>query len=138
MGLTGPIPDHILRLMAPADRPRGKAGKLMSELLEKREFDLERKEQGRFAGLLNFARERGELLYDWSRTDKRTRNRKGRADFWIMARGRGLQIEFKAPGGRLSPAQKDEKEKAEASGTIYKIVHSADEAWQLTKFWLEQ
>jgi hypothetical protein len=81
----------------------------------------------------------GELIYDWSATHKRTTNITGRADFWIAANNRFLQIEFKAAVvGRLSPEQKRMRDKSKAAGVSYHIAHSADEAHKLLVYWLEE
>jgi hypothetical protein len=97
----------------------------------------ERQEQSIFANLLRQRKERGELIYDWSATHKRTTNITGRADFWIAANNRFLQIEFKAIAGKLSPAQAREKEYAVAAGNDYWMVGSADEANRLLVKWME-
>jgi hypothetical protein len=140
MGIKIPLPPNISRkIVDPADRKAiGKAAETPEQSNDKFAGKLEREEQKQFAGLLRLAMERGELIFDWSRTDRRTTNITGRADFWIAANNRFLQIEFKAATGRLSREQVVMKHCSEASGTDYNIVFRATEAFELLKQWLEE
>src|SRR5215469_1880336 len=51
---------------------------------------LERAEQNTFATWLTLQESSGKLVFDWSRMDRRTTNRKGMPDFRVYARNRVL------------------------------------------------
>jgi|SRR5262245_34514461 len=80
MGLTGPSPEHVLRLMSARDRALlGKGGLTASEAIAMYNKRLEREEQRLFAREL----ERFRLPYYWHRTDKRTGATCGTPDFIV-------------------------------------------------------
>jgi hypothetical protein len=134
MGLSGPLPDHILRLMAPADRPRGKAGKLMSELLDKEERDLERDQHKIFWNYCLLK----DITVDYHNPTKKTTNRKGWPDFPCYKDGRVLFIEFKSLTGRLSKDQKERREELERQGFKYVVVTAASDAIEIVQTYLLQ
>lgn len=134
MGLTGPLPDHILRRMAPSDRPRGKAGKLMSELAEKEERDNERAQHKIFWNYCLLK----DITVDYHRPDKRTTNRKGWPDFPCYKNGRVLFLEFKTANGRLSKEQKEMREELERQGFKYVVVVGASDAIDIADTYLIQ
>jgi hypothetical protein len=138
MSLRGPLPPNISRLMAKETRKQiGPNAETPEESSAKEATKTEREEQSTFADLLRQRKERGELIYDWSATHKKTTNITGRADFWVAANNKFLQLEFKAPGGRLSPEQKQMKSNSQAAGVDYHIVRSAADAYLLLVQWLE-
>ncbi len=95
---------------------------------------LERDEQRVFANWLLRHEAQDELSYDWSRTDKRSTSRIGKLDFVIYgAVGKSLHLEFKQPGGRVTPEQAKEIIRLTKLGHVATIVHSADEAIKLTE-----
>jgi hypothetical protein len=53
---------------------------------------------------------------------------KGRLDFTIIYKGRGIALEVKRPGQKPTPTQLIEIERVRAAGGIAEVVHSADEA----------
>jgi hypothetical protein len=135
------LTDQQAGLMSLADQEKYRPG-LPAPLVKKRKkatkFErLEKEEQAEFARLLENAYERGELIYDWSRTDKRTTNKTGRADFWIGANGRLLQIEFKGLTGRFSPEQNEMRKHSVAAGVDYHVVSDCVGAFALLRQWLE-
>jgi hypothetical protein len=97
----------------------------------------ERQEQSIFANLLRQRKERGELQYNWNKTNQASTSLPGIADFWIASKNKFLQIEFKAAAGKLSPVQRREKECAEAAGNDYWIVRSSDQAHEIFVQWME-
>ena len=102
MGLSGPLPEHLLRCMDPKDRVHlGKAGLTAKEATAVAQKRLEREEQRIFARELT----RLELPFCWDRTDKRTGATLGVPDFIVGVAGVTLWIEFKALGGTLSLEQ---------------------------------
>jgi hypothetical protein len=121
------IPDNILRLMDPRDRPKGNAGLTSEQGEAKRLLKLEREEHGRFVNFL----ERNQIAYTHSRTDKRTTANLGVADFLIPCYR--LAIEFKRHGGKLSVEQDRWRLRHEARGGIYRVVCSYQEAVAITE-----
>jgi hypothetical protein len=135
------LTDHQAGLMSRADQEKYRPG-LPAPILKKRKtptkFErLEKEEQAEFARLLQNAYERGELVFDWSRTDRRTTNKTGRADFWIAANGRFLQIEFKGLTGRFSPEQNEQRKHSQLAGVDYHVVSDTVGAFTLLRQWLE-
>ena len=128
MGLTGPLPEHVLRLMSARDRALlGKGGLTASEAIAMYNKRLEREEQRLFAREL----ERFRLPYYWHRTDKRTGATVGTPDFIVGVAGETLWIEFKAPGGVLSNAQIEFATRLGVQGLRLHICRSATEAVKL-------
>jgi hypothetical protein len=106
------IPENILRLMDPAARAQyDKAGWLPEEALAKHWRRLERDEQNTLVAWLMLQEEAGKLTFDWSRTDRKTTNRKGMPDFRIYRDGRALLGEMKMDNAKLSPDQIEMREK---------------------------
>jgi VRR-NUC domain-containing protein len=102
------IAPNILRWMSEAERaryapvvtaaPKAFGGKDSGES--------EKLEQGKFAKWLKEQWQAGRLEYFWQRTDKRATGKAGTPDFIVaVPKGKTLWIEFKAPGGTLSPVQ---------------------------------
>lgn len=131
------LTDKQWGLASPADQARfGRVPAEHARKMPTKQQRLEKQEQSDFARLLEQAFERGELIFDWSATHKRTTNKTGRADFWIAANDRFLQIEFKRAGvGRMSPEQKEMRSHSQAAGVAYNIVSTAAEAHQLLVRW---
>lgn len=68
------------------------------------------------------------IVFDHSRTDKRTTNTVGQPDFQIYARGaRSLFIEIKVLGGKLRPEQEDRKCELERLGFMVLICNTVEE-----------
>jgi hypothetical protein len=103
MGLTGPLPEHVLRLMSARDRALlGKGGLTASEAIAMYNKRLEREEQRLFAREL----ERFRLPYYWHRTDKRTGATCGTPDF-IVGESRGGRFGLNSKlKGASSPMRK--------------------------------
>lgn len=128
MTITGPLPEHVLRLMSARDRALlGKGGLTASEAIAMYNKRLEREEQRLFAREL----ERFRLPYYWHRTDKRTGATCGTPDFIVGVSGRTLWIEFKAQGGELSNAQIEFATRLGVQGLRLHICRSATEAVKL-------
>lgn len=122
-------------LMAPVDR-KELGIEAPSETRQRMLRKLEREEQNTLVGWL-VLRERDDVLtYDWSRTDRKTTNRKGMPDFRLYAEGRALLGEMKVGGAKLSDEQVEMIEKFGRSGTEVQIWHSAAQAIEAIREWL--
>jgi hypothetical protein len=97
---------------------------------------LERNEQKTLVSWLTLQEEAGKLTFDWSRTDRKTTNRKGMPDFRIYRDGRALLGEMKMDGARLSPDQIEMREKFLRAGTEVQIWSSAEIGIRATRNWL--
>jgi VRR-NUC domain len=109
-----------------------------SERHARLERKLERDEQNTFAAWLSLREADRVLVYDWSRTDRATTNRKGLPDFRIYTRGRVLLIEMKVATGKLSADQEVMIEKFICCETVVYVCYSAAEAIERTRDWLMQ
>jgi hypothetical protein len=132
-----------LERMAPADRQvvaaavgHPNAGLTSEEALVKGLRRLERQEQNTLVSWLMLQEEAGKLTFDWSRTDRKTTNRKGMPDFRIYRDGRALLGEMKMDGAKLSPDQIEMREKFLRSGTEVQLWSSAEVGIRATKNWL--
>jgi|SRR6267378_284970 len=131
------IPDCVLRAMDPRDRPKGNAGLTAASAMQKSTGRLERDEQRIFYNWLLSHERNGELIFDWSRTDKKTTRRLGALDFVIHSKmGRTLFLEFKLKGAYLRPEQERQIELLTALGFITAIPQSAAQAILITRNWL--
>lgn len=54
----------------------------------------------------------------------------GAADYTVMWAGGGALIEFKAPGGYQTPAQREFEASAKGAGVPYAVCRSWQEAWR--------
>jgi hypothetical protein len=132
-----------LERMAPADRQvvaaavgHPNAGLTTEEALAKYWHRLERDEQKTLVSWLMLQEEAGKLTFDWSRTDRKTTNRKGMPDFRIYRDGRALLGEMKMDGAKLSPDQIEMREKFLRSGTEVQLWSSAEFGIRATRNWL--
>lgn len=130
------LPDRIIeRIADPAERRRHMT---VTDAQAKYARNAERREQNTLVKWLSLHEEDGTLCYDWSRTDRKTTNRKGIPDFRIYRNGRALLGEMKMEGARLSPDQIEMIEKFERSGTKVQIWESAAAGIRAIKEWLER
>jgi hypothetical protein len=133
----GVIPNNrMLELMQTEDRPKGRAGMTAAEGHERLCRRLERDEQRTLANWLSLREADDVLVFDWSRTDRRTTNRKGMPDFRLYAKGRALLGEMKIEDGRLSADQVEMIERFKRSGTQVQLWCSAKEAIEKIRDWL--
>jgi hypothetical protein len=137
------LPDSFKKLMSTADRHviaaaagHPNAGLTTEEALAKHLRRLERDEQKTLVSWLMLQEEAGKLTFDWSRTDRKTTNRKGMPDFRIYRDGRALLGEMKMDGAKLSPDQIEMREKFLRSGTEVQLWSSAEVGIRATKNWL--
>jgi hypothetical protein len=135
-------PDQ-LALLSPADRRvvavavgHPNAALSSEEALAKGLRRLERQEQNTLVAWLTLQEEAGKLTFDWSRTDRKTTNRKGMPDFRLYRQGRALLGEMKMDGAKLSVDQIEMREKFLRSGTEVQIWSSAEVGIRATKNWL--
>jgi hypothetical protein len=133
---------HLER-MVPADRQvvaaavgHPNAGLTTEEALAKHLRRLERDEQKTLVSWLMLWEEAGKLTFDWSRTDRKTTNRKGMPDFRIYRDGRVLLGEMKMDGAKLSPDQIEMREKFLRAGTEVQLWSSAEVGIRATRNWL--
>lgn len=128
------LPDRIIeRIVDPIERRRHMT---VVDAQAKYATNLERQEQKILVGWLSLQEEEGTLCFDWSRTDRRTTNRKGMPDFRIYRDGRTLLGEMKMEGAKLSIDQQEMIEKFERSGTSVQIWTSASSGIAAIKEWL--
>lgn len=97
------IPDHILRKMDPADRPKGKAGMTLAEVYERASRRNEKEIQEQIA---NYLRQKN-IPFHRARMDKKTTGTIGWPDFTFPhpITGRFMGVEVKAYGCHESPEQ---------------------------------
>jgi hypothetical protein len=133
------IPDNILKLMDPKDRPKGAAGQTWAEANTHGIARSEREEQRLFYNwLLPFENNR-EIIFDWSRTDKPTTRRLGALDFVIYHKmGQTLFLEFKLKGSGLRPEQERQVEILTDLGFMVAIPQNAGQAIAITRKWFLQ
>ncbi len=130
-GFEGPLPDHVLRKLNKADRPKGVAG------MTKKEIEVlndERTEKDIHDNIEAYLR-RNAIPYDHSRMDKRTTNKRGHPDFSIYLCNHVLFIEVKKPDGKLSEVQKERIDELQKAGCMVWLCFSYEEAKRIiTKF----
>jgi len=130
MGISGPLPENLLRCMDAKDRaPLGASGLTAAEAVHKAQRREERKEQGLFALELS----RRALPYVWRQTCARSTASIGTPDFIFTLRGVTWWVEFKAPGGKLSPEQVEFGQRLSRQGVQLQVCRSATEAIGLIK-----
>jgi hypothetical protein len=134
MGITPN--NRIIELMQPEDRPKGRAGMTATEGHERMVRKLEREEQNMLVSWLSLREADGVLCYDWSRTDRKTTNRKGMPDFRIYRGPYALLGEMKIEDGRLSGDQVEMVEKFMRAGAEVQVWSSAAEAIEKIRDWL--
>jgi len=131
MGITGPLPNHILKLMKKEDRPEGVAGMTTDEVAEMNDKQTERDIHDDIESYLR----RNRIPYDHSRMDKRTTNKVGDPDFKIYMFNHVLFLEVKKPDGKLSPEQIKRIEELQLRGNTVEICYSYDQAKNLIEKW---
>ena len=134
MGIPpGQIPAKLIADPAEA-KQYGKVD--LAERSAKKERRHELKEQATFDTWLRLKRSEGLLTFTHPRSDKPTTLEVGHLDFEIRARGRCIMLEFKAAGGRITPAQKAFLAAEWRAGNPADICYSAAEAIELVRQWL--
>ena len=123
------LPDRLLKLMDPRDRPPGPAGLTAAQATDKNAQHLERDEQRIFAQWC----QSHQLPFVWHSTAHRTKASVGCPDFIVGLRGATLWIEFKCPGGKLSADQEDFLNRLTGQKITLHICHSASEAIELCR-----
>jgi hypothetical protein len=131
--MPGVLPNHVLKLMEPADRKAlGKAGVTAEEAIAKAEARSERQSQRTFSNWLSLR----ELYFITPRSDKRSTIKPGHPDFTILAGGRVLFIEMKTPAGRLRYEQEQCIAELIAKGFPVVIARNELEAIRATRQFL--
>jgi len=131
--LTGPIPDHILRLMAQKDRPAGNAGLTLAEAFARESRRNEATLQRNIVGLLA---QRG-ITVNWSATHKRKTDKIGWPDLTFAVKAKGTRwaapvaLEVKLPGRHPEPHQQRVLDALAAQGWVTGVVRSEREALDL-------
>jgi hypothetical protein len=131
MGIRIQFSPHLIKLMDPADQAFYQPG--VHPPYEEdhhpppKTDKLEREEQRQFA---NYCLLHGYSMI-WHSTHKRSTGTVGAPDFSIWVNRKSLCIEFKRPGGKLSPDQEAWRRTHEGQGCVYYVVYSALEAIQL-------
>ena len=137
------LPGAFKKLMSTADRQvvaaaigHPNAALTSEEAAAKHLRRLERDEQKTLVSWLMLQEEAGKLTFDWSRTDRKTTNRKGMPDFRIYRDGRALLGEMKMDGAKLSPDQIEMREKFLRAGAEVQLWSSAEVGIRATRNWL--
>lgn len=134
MGYTGPIPEHFLRLMRPKERPSGPAGLTLEEAEEAGEISLEvRDVHAPILAWLDFH----QIPYVYHRTDRRSGIRQGWPDFTVLWQGKGVCIEAKRPGGKLSKKQEEVAAALNQAGISLLVTSDPNAAISFVKQMLE-
>lgn len=130
------LPDHFIKRMNPADRPKGPAGWTAEESGARYVRRTERQEQALFAQWLSRQKSMGELIYFWQRTDKRATGTKGWPDFSVGRSGQTMYLEFKVPNGSFSEAQVEVIDTLTRQGFLVAIPPTAAEAIRIITQWM--
>ncbi len=119
--IIGPIPDNILRRMAPEDRKvYGKAGMTLEELEVKNSLQSEEELQEATASLLRLRN----IRCFRSRMDKRPTGPTGWPDFIFAVRGRACAFECKRFGESPEPHQSEVMAALTNDGWFVRVVRS--------------
>jgi hypothetical protein len=129
------LPDRVKVLIEPSER-HDLGLETTSEMHERLVRRLERDEQTTLVNWLHLREEDGDLVYDWSRTDRKTTNRNGMPDFRLYAKNRTLLGEMKVAAGKLSPEQVEMLEKFQRAGTEVQLWRSSLEGIEKIRNWL--
>jgi hypothetical protein len=129
MKITGPIPEHILKLMPQEDRPLGPAGFTRKEIMELTCKKREKSMHDVFSQWLDL----NGIPYIHSRMDKRSTIQIGWPDFTIVFKGKALCIEFKMDGNNLSTEQEDTINNLIYTGTPVEVCWMAGDAIEKTR-----
>ena len=121
MGITGPLPEKLLRLMKPEDRkPMGKAGRTFDDVAAADAVKFEKELQKQIAAVLRLR----DIEANVSRMDRRTTQVVGWPDFTFAYRGYPVAWEVKIPTGRFSKEQRELLPKLAANGWIVSRITS--------------
>ncbi len=129
------LPDRVKVRMQPEER-KDLGLEVMSEQHARLVRRLEKDEQNTLLSWLSLREDDGILVYDSSRTDRKTTNRKGMPDFRLYAKGGALLGEMKVGAGKLSPDQVEMIEKFSRSGTPVHVWRSAMQGIEEIRNWL--
>ncbi len=134
MSFKGPLPNNILKLMAPEQRPKGAVGLTRDEAEQAGEVRHEIKDlHVPFQKWLDFHK----IPYIYHRSDKKSGIRKGWPDFTVISRGKVCCVEFKRPGQKLSSDQQGCRAMLEYDETPYMMTSDVNSAIVFTKHYLD-
>lgn len=129
------LPDNILKLMSPQDRAAlGKAGRTMDEISADNEKKLESEFQKDIGNYLRLK----DIVYGWSRMDRKTTTFKGWPDFVFAIRGRAIALEAKVGKRQTTPEQDQTHAAMRANGWEVHVVRTFPEVVAIIKRHLEQ
>ena len=80
--------------------------------------------------------QRWAIPYIYHRPDRRSGINRGHPDFTVLWQGKAFLIEFKVPGGKLSPDQLQRQEFLSRSGTTTLRLDSLEEAIRCLETWM--
>lgn len=118
------LPEHVLKRMNPADRPRGVAGMLRVEIDEKNDKKTEKEIQSQISGLLRIR----EIVFYQSRMDKKPTVAIGLPDFAFTYHSIPIALEVKTSIGKLTEEQTETHKNMRANGWKVFVVRSVQEA----------
>lgn len=121
--MTSFLPDHVLRLMNPADRPKGAAGKLRSEIAAAHEVKSEKQLQNQ---LEDWLRLKGVVVIR-QRMDRKSNTVMGLPDLCFCMNGIAFGLECKIQNKSAMPHQQQVMERMTANGWRCGVVHSLKE-----------
>jgi len=128
------VPDHILNIMHPQDRPKGNAGKTRVECEQKYSHKLEKDEHRTFSQWLDLK----EIPYIHAQNHKRSTIQIGWPDFTIFYNGMALCIEFKVKGNKPSEDQVRSMDKLRKNNVDCFVCETAVEAIDRIRMWIKQ
>lgn len=124
------IPERMRKCMAPETRKAiGPAAMTMDDAEQKRATRVEKAMHDRFIQWLNL----NGIPFVHSRMDKPSTIKMGFPDFTLLMNGRGVCVEFKAPGGKLKEEQADCLAKLHLAGVPVRVFEDVGAAIHFAK-----
>lgn len=125
MRIEGPIPDRILKMMDPKDRPKGVPGMTSSEIRSVAVDKAEKELQQEIVNYLNFKR----IKFINPAMHKKSGLPKGWPDFTILFTDRPAVFwECKRIGGALRPEQITHRDELQSLGFEWRLIRHLGEA----------
>lgn len=126
------VPDNILKLMAPKDRPKGNAGKTRNECEQVYSHKLEKDEHRTFSQWLSLK----EMPFIHAQNHKKSTIQIGWPDFTMFHNGHAICIEFKVKGNKPSEYQIRSMDKLRKNGIDCFVCETAVEAIDRIRLWM--
>lgn len=117
------LPEHFLEKLFPEERRK------TLELRSRNERRREKKMHAKFEDWLRLR----QITWVDSRMDRPSTIQEGHPDYTILYDNRNLMVEFKVPGGKLSPAQEERIAALRRCGNKVVVCYSWEEGIMATK-----